>query len=90
MDKNIKPAARIKGKIKLLGDKSISHRAAILASLCKGDVTISNYSTSDEFTSTLNCLRQYGVQIEKVEDAENTMVIHGQGLEGLTQPEQPL
>ena len=90
MDKNIKPAARIKGKIKLLGDKSISHRAAILASLCKGDVTISNYSTSDEFTSTLNCLRQYGVQIEKVEDAENTMVIHGQGLEGLMQPEQPL
>ncbi len=87
MDKIIKTASRISGKIRLLGDKSISHRAAILGSLCKGDTTIVNYSKSDEFESTISCLRQYGVEIEQIEDDSNSLIIHGKGLEGLSKPE---
>lgn len=87
MDKLIKPATRVSGKISFPGDKSISHRVAILASLAKGDTTMVNSSTSQEFESTLNCLRQYGVQIVKPEDDDNKLIIQGKGLEGLSQPE---
>ena len=91
MDKIIKPAKRVAGKIRLLGDKSISHRAAILGALANGDTTLVNYSTSQEFKATLQCLAQLGVDIEYAEETEQpTIVIHGKGIEGLTQPERPL
>jgi len=91
MDRIIKQAAKIRGKMTLLGDKSISHRAAILGSLANGDTTLVNYSTSVEFESTLSCLRQLGVEIEMVEGADQpTLIIHGKGIEGLSQPEVTL
>jgi 3-phosphoshikimate 1-carboxyvinyltransferase len=56
-----------------------------------GDTTLVNYSTSREFESTLNCLKQLGLEIEYVEDAEQpTLITHGKGIEGLSQPEQAL
>ena len=87
MNKIIKPASGIRGKITFPGDKSISHRAAILASIARGDTTIVNCSTSQEFESTLNCLRQYGIEIEQSEDEKNKFIIHGKGLEGFSKPE---
>jgi len=90
MDRIIKTASRVSGKMTLLGDKSISHRAAILGALVNGDTTLANYSTSQEFESTLNCLKQLGVEIEYPEDEKGKLIIHGKGLEGLTQPEEPL
>jgi len=74
----------------LLGDKSISHRVAIMGALVNGDTTIINYSPSQEFEATLRCLTQYGVEIEYAEDEKSKLIIHGKGLEGLIQPEQPL
>jgi len=88
MDKIIKPATRVYGKIALPGDKSISHRAMILSSLCKGDTTLINYSKSQEFESTLRCLGQYGVKWDKPDD--NTLIVHGRGLEGLSKPDDVL
>jgi 3-phosphoshikimate 1-carboxyvinyltransferase len=85
MDKIIKTAKKVYGKITLPGDKSISHRAMILSSLCKGDTTIINYSKSQEFKSTLNCLGQYGVECDKPDD--NTLVVHGRGIEGFSKPD---
>jgi 3-phosphoshikimate 1-carboxyvinyltransferase len=91
MDRIIKPAKKVTGKIKLLGDKSISHRAAILGALANGDTTLINYSTSQEFESTLNCLVQLGLEIEYLQDTDQpTLVIHGKGIEGLKQPEKAL
>jgi 3-phosphoshikimate 1-carboxyvinyltransferase len=91
MDKIIKPAKKITGKLKLLGDKSISHRAAILGALANGDTTLVNYSTSQEFESTLKCLTQLGTEIEYVPDTDQpTLIIHGKGIEGLHQPEGTL
>jgi len=87
MNKIIKPASRIRGKITFTGDKSISHRAAILASIARGDTTIINYSASQEFESTLSCLRQYGIEIEQPVDDKNKLIIHGKGLEGFSKPE---
>lgn len=59
----ISPARRIKGTISLPGDKSISHRAALIAALAKGKSHIANFSTSQDCASTLACLRQLGVSV---------------------------
>ena len=55
---------KILGQINLEGDKSISHRALILASLCRGESIIKNLSSSDDVLSTISCLGQTGINIE--------------------------
>jgi 3-phosphoshikimate 1-carboxyvinyltransferase len=57
------PARPLHGTVSVPGDKSISHRAAILASLCSGKVRISNFAESDDCFSTLRCLAQLGMGI---------------------------
>ena len=51
----------IRGVINLPGDKSISHRALMLASLTDGDCVIHNISTAQDVESTRNCLSQCGI-----------------------------
>ena len=60
----ITPARRLKGRLTLPGDKSISHRAALIAALSSGTSEISNFSTARDCASTLACLQQLGVSIE--------------------------
>ena len=57
-------ARRIKGRIGLPGDKSISHRTALIAALSAGSSEISNFSTAQDCASTLACLQQLGVSVE--------------------------
>lgn len=57
------PARKVAGSVSLPGDKSISHRAAIIAALANGISTLSNFATSRDCASTLSCLRQLGVPI---------------------------
>ncbi|CAN5338065.1 3-phosphoshikimate 1-carboxyvinyltransferase [soil metagenome] len=59
------PARRVRGALRLPGDKSISHRAAILAALAVGRTRIENYATSAECASTLQCLKQLSVSVEQ-------------------------
>jgi len=54
----------MKGEIELPGDKSISHRVAMLAALAEGPCTIRNFNTGADCIATLNCLRQIGVASE--------------------------
>ncbi|PWT97613.1 MAG: 3-phosphoshikimate 1-carboxyvinyltransferase [Terriglobia bacterium] len=83
MQRRISPASRLNGTITLPGDKSISHRYAMIASLAEGDSRISNYSTGADCHSTLECMRALGIEIEE----EGTSVtIHGRGLDGLRGP----
>lgn len=58
------PARRIKGRLRLPGDKSISHRAALIAALASGSSEISNFSTARDCASTLACLRELGISNE--------------------------
>lgn len=69
------------------GDKSISHRAAMISALAKGSSRLSNFSTSADCAATLSCLAQLGVGVEQQSKA---VVIHGVGPDGLRPPEQPL
>ena len=79
----VKPARSLRGHLEVPGDKSISHRYAILASLAEGTSTIAGYSTGADCLATLDCLRALGVTIEH-ETANNntelTVTVHGLGL----------
>lgn len=83
----IKPANFIKGKINLPGDKSISHRAAMLLAMAEGEAKIENFSTSEDCTSTLVCLQNLGVEIRR---NDKTVFIRGVGKKGFTKPAQEL
>jgi 3-phosphoshikimate 1-carboxyvinyltransferase len=63
----ITTARRLRGRIKLPGDKSISHRAALIAALSTGASEISNFSTAQDCASTLDCLRKLGIAIDTLE-----------------------
>jgi 3-phosphoshikimate 1-carboxyvinyltransferase len=69
------------------GDKSISHRAAMIAALAEGPSRISSFSTSADCAATLSCLTQLGVAIERGKD---DVLVHGAGLRGLRRPDAPL
>ncbi|MGH9968025.1 MAG: 3-phosphoshikimate 1-carboxyvinyltransferase [Pyrinomonadaceae bacterium] len=64
----ISPARRLQGQISLPGDKSISHRAAIISALANGTSRITNFSPSQDCASTLSCLERLGVSIERSGD----------------------
>src|SRR5437764_15493355 len=83
-----KPARRVKGLVRLTGDKSISHRYAMLAALADGSSTIESYSSGADCLTTLKCLRQLGVQLELTHapDGSRTVTIAGRGVRGLQRP----
>jgi 3-phosphoshikimate 1-carboxyvinyltransferase len=82
MQKTISPSPALCGVIALPGDKSISHRYAMIASIAEGDTRIANYSTGADCHSTLGCMRALGIEIE---GSGTDFVIHGKGLDGLRQ-----
>lgn len=85
--KIISPGGTVSGVVELPGDKSISHRYAILAALAEGTSEIFNYASAADCRSTLECLRRLGVQIEAAKDRVR---IAGVGLEGLKPPRRAL
>jgi 3-phosphoshikimate 1-carboxyvinyltransferase len=84
----VKPARRVKGRVRLLGDKSISHRYAMLAALADGRSTIESYSSGADCLTTLQCLRKLGVEVEhrESEDGSRHVSITGRGAGGLQFP----
>jgi 3-phosphoshikimate 1-carboxyvinyltransferase len=83
MQKKISPASAISGTLTLPGDKSISHRYAMIAAISEGTTRIHNYSTGADCHSTLGCVRALGVEVE---GGGTEFVIHGRGLDGLREP----
>ena len=64
----LRPARLLNGHLRLPGDKSISHRAALIAALAHGSSEISNFSTAADCASTLSCLSELGISIERKEN----------------------
>lgn len=79
------PAQKLEGRIALPGDKSISHRAALIAALASGSSEIRNFSTAQDCASTLSCLQQLGVSVA-VKDG----VVRFPGDQMLQAPDGPL
>lgn len=78
----VRPAARGAGRVRIPGDKSISHRYALLAALADGRSRISGYSGGADCAATIACLRALGVTISRIDDT--TIAVDGRGLRGLT------
>lgn len=77
----------IKGDINVPGDKSISHRSAIISALADGPVNIKNYLFSRDCISTLDVLKELGVKI--TEDGKK-LSVNGRGISGLSEPSKIL
>jgi 3-phosphoshikimate 1-carboxyvinyltransferase len=86
-NKTISPGGTIDGVVELPGDKSISHRYALIAALAEGRSEILNYSTAADCRSTLGCLRRLGVETDFTRER---LRISGQGLGGLQAPRRSL
>ncbi len=87
MPRTIRPATGVAGTVSLPGDKSISHRYAMLSGLAEGRALLTNYSTGADCESTLGCMRSLGVRCER----RGTRVeITGVGQGGLQPPASPL
>ena len=86
-NKTISPGGTIDGVVELPGDKSISHRYALIAALAEGRSEIRNYSTAADCRSTLGCLRRLGVETDFTRER---LRISGQGLGGLQAPRRSL
>jgi 3-phosphoshikimate 1-carboxyvinyltransferase len=82
----VRPARNVAGSLRLPGDKSISHRYAMLGGISAGTTRLENFSTGADCASTLGCLRSLGVVVDRT---ENSVVIHGRG-PALETPKSPL
>jgi 3-phosphoshikimate 1-carboxyvinyltransferase len=85
--RRIAPASAISGSLSLPGDKSISHRYALIGAIAEGDTRIANYSTGADCHSTLACVRALGIEVE---GAGTEFTILGKGLDGLRAPAKDL
>jgi len=83
----VAPTAEIRGTVRVPGDKSISHRLAMLGGIADGTTTIHNFAESADCQSTLDCLIRLGVKVHR---EGSTVTIQGSGLDGLQKPEREL
>ncbi|SEA09395.1 3-phosphoshikimate 1-carboxyvinyltransferase [Desulfuromusa kysingii] len=83
--KTVLPATRLRGDFIVPGDKSISHRAIMFASLAQGESRIRGLLRGEDCLSTLHAFRCLGVEVNDKGDDE--IIIQGRGLDGLKEPD---
>jgi 3-phosphoshikimate 1-carboxyvinyltransferase len=84
----VAPATLVSGRIRVPGDKSISHRSLMLGGIATGATAVNGFLDSADCLATLAALRAMGVQIERHSDT--SLTVHGRGLHGLTAPSSVL
>ena len=80
-------AKGLNGRIRVPGDKSISHRSIMFGSLAKGLTVVHDILRGEDVLSTMQVFRDLGV---KIEDDGKTVKIHGVGFDGLKAPHNKL
>jgi 3-phosphoshikimate 1-carboxyvinyltransferase len=85
---HVRPIERTAGTLTVPGDKSISHRALMLAGIADGTTYIDGFLESEDCLATLRAMRAVGVRIER--PATGTVIVHGVGIDGLTPPDTVL
>jgi 3-phosphoshikimate 1-carboxyvinyltransferase len=83
----VSPIKGLRGELRLPGDKSISHRAAMIASLARGESILGNFSSAQDCATTLDCLHALGVGVVR---NDSTVAITGTGRTGFEQPAKVL
>lgn len=84
----VQPGGTIKGRIRVPGDKSISHRSIMLGAIAEGTTTVTGFLEGDDSLATLKAFQAMGVEIKGPESGNVT--IQGVGLKGLKKPNEPL
>lgn len=79
----VKPRRKLSGDVLIPGDKSISHRSIIFASLATGKCKISNFLFGEDPLRTVAAFKKMGVKIERKDDC---LIVHGTGINGLKEP----
>ena len=82
--KIIQPVKQLRGILTVPGDKSISHRGIMLGALSNGTTRVTNFLSSADCRSTIECFQKMGINIE---ENGTTVLIHGSGLHGLREPD---
>ena len=82
----IKGKSSLKGTLRIPGDKSISHRAAILGAIANGVTRANGFATGADCAYTVKALRSLGVDVEI--EPGNRLAVSGKGLHGLKRPEE--
>ena len=77
----VTPSRAVRGRVRVPGDKSVSHRALMLGGIAAGETRITGFLDSEDCLATLGALRALGVTIER--PAEREVVVQGVGLHGL-------
>ena len=86
-----RPEASLRGRVTVPGDKSISHRAVMLAAIADGVSHVKGFLHSGDCLATLDCVRRLGIRIDEgTTDSVPSLAIHGRGLSGLAAPEHDL
>ena len=84
--KEIRPAKRgLTGKIRVPGDKSVSHRSVMFSAIAKGQVRVRNFLEAADCLSTASCMRALGAGVER--QADGSFLVTGVGLHGLKEPQ---
>ncbi len=81
---HVKQGGRLSGRVRVSGDKSISHRAIMLGSIAEGITEVDGFLEGEDSLATLNAFRAMGVGIAQPQRGK--VVIHGVGLHGLNAP----
>ncbi len=84
----VQPKGLLKGRIRVPGDKSISHRSVMLGSLAKGTTDVTGFLNGEDCLCTIRAFRAMGVDIRQHD--ETSLSIRGVGLRGLKPPAQVL
>ncbi|MBI3593408.1 MAG: 3-phosphoshikimate 1-carboxyvinyltransferase [Nitrospirae bacterium] len=84
---SIKKSSSLKGEIRVPGDKSITHRAILFGGMAKGKTEIKGYLPSEDCLCTLRAMESMG---RKSETKENRLILQGEGMNGLSEPERVL
>lgn len=89
----IRPSGPLRGRITVPGDKSITHRALMLAALADGETRVRGWVPAEVCLATLRCMRALGAEVEEVASATGAtsdLCVQGHGLQGLREPEDVL
>ena len=84
----VEPGGALRGRLRVPGDKSISHRAIMFGALAEGVTTITGFLEGEDCLATLRAFRAMGVRVDGPEQGRVT--VHGVGLHGLRAPDGPL
>jgi 3-phosphoshikimate 1-carboxyvinyltransferase len=83
---HVAPATSVRGEVHLPGDKSVSHRALLLALASTRRVRLQNLATGQDVASTLAAVERLGARVERDPDDPTVVAIRGVGLQGIQPP----